>query len=54
LILLTHSGNCIRLQVERIKTLGRETQGVKLMRVKEEDRIVDVAVIGDPQQEVLF
>jgi DNA gyrase subunit A len=48
LIILTRKGNCIRLKAGRIKTLGRETQGVKLMRVKEGDEVVDVAVIQEP------
>jgi DNA gyrase subunit A len=46
LIILTKSGTVIRLKANNVKELGRDAQGVRLMRVKEGDEIVDVAIIS--------
>lgn len=45
IILLSQQGNIIRLKVSAIRPMGRNTKGVKLMRLKEDDKIIDVAVI---------
>ena len=44
-LLLTERGISLRMAVARVPRISRVTQGVRLMRVKEEDRIVDVARI---------
>jgi len=44
-IILTKNGQVIRLRSDEIKVLGRTAQGVRLMRVKPGDSIIDVAII---------
>ena len=44
-ILLSQHGNIIRMKASTIRISGRVTQGVRLMKLREDDRIVDVAVI---------
>jgi len=51
LIILTKAGTVIRLRANNIKELGRSAQGVKLMKVKEGDKIVDVAIISRAEEE---
>ncbi len=46
-ILLTKSGTIIRLKAEEIKMLGRNAMGVRLMKVKDNDEIVDVDIIEE-------
>jgi len=43
LMLITTGGNVIRLPVSDIRTIGRNTQGVRLIRLGEEDRLASVA-----------
>jgi len=43
LMIMSTGGLVIRLQVSQISLLGRATQGVKLIQLDEEDRVVDVA-----------
>ena len=47
LMLITQDGKIIRLNVEGIRVIGRSTQGVKLMDLEGEDRIVAVAKLAD-------
>jgi DNA gyrase subunit A len=44
-ILITENGVAIRQQIGRVSVTGRNTQGVKLIRLDENDRISDVAKI---------
>ena len=43
ILLITDDGTLIRMPVSSISTLGRNTQGVRLMRVEEGCRVVCVA-----------
>jgi DNA gyrase subunit A len=43
LMLIATGGNVIRLPVSDIRTIGRNTQGVRLIRLGEEDRLASVA-----------
>ncbi len=43
LILMTKSGIANRISVSDIKTIGRNTQGVRFMKLKEDDKVIDVA-----------
>ncbi len=47
LMLITQEGKIIRLNVGEIRVIGRSTQGVKLMDLEGEDRIVAVAKLAD-------
>lgn len=52
LMLINASGLIIRVTVNGISSVGRNTQGVKIMRLNEDDRIVALArVISKPDEE---
>ena len=53
LMIITRNGVINRQRVEEIRTIGRATQGVKLMNLDEGDEVVDVArvVIEDDEEE---
>lgn len=50
LMITTKSGIIIRMPVSDIRVMGRATQGVKVIRVDEDDQIADVAVVT-PEEE---
>ncbi|MDA0839954.1 MAG: DNA gyrase subunit A [Planctomycetota bacterium] len=43
LMMITHTGMIVRSPISGISTIGRNTQGVRLIRLKEGDRLVSVA-----------
>ena len=45
-LILTEKGILIRMNVSEIRRIGRATQGVRLIRLDEGDRVVSVAVTG--------
>ncbi|MFQ5905668.1 MAG: DNA gyrase subunit A [bacterium] len=45
LILISSSGQVIRLRAKGLREMGRNTQGVRLMNMKKGDRVIDVAHI---------
>ncbi len=45
LMITNESGIVIRMKVNEMREMGRATQGVKLIRIDENDRIADVAVV---------
>ncbi len=47
LMLITQEGKIIRISIDGIRVSGRSTQGVKLMDLGEEDRLVAVAKIAE-------
>ncbi len=55
LMITNESGIVIRLKVSEMREMGRATQGVKLIRIDENDRIADVVVVkmndGDVENE---
>ncbi len=51
LMLITHEGKIIRINVDGVRISGRSTQGVKLMDLEGEDRLVSVARLGDRDEE---
>lgn len=44
-VLASRKGQFIRMELKKIKRLGRDTQGVTLMRLREGDRVSSVALI---------
>jgi len=46
-MIITQHGLTIRLAVSKISLLGRATQGVRLINLKEEDRIASVARVAN-------
>jgi DNA gyrase subunit A len=52
LMLISGRGQVIRVPVQSIKIIGRTTQGVRLIRLQEGDRVVDVArVVGKKEEQ---
>ncbi len=45
ILVITKEGNVIRLQVADISVIGRDTQGVRVIRTNEADLVTDVAVV---------
>ncbi|MFW6012253.1 MAG: DNA gyrase subunit A [bacterium] len=53
LIMITREGKIIRFPVEGVRTIGRATQGVKLMDIESSDRIVALAKVVEEDDETL-
>jgi DNA gyrase subunit A len=53
LILITQDGKIIRIAVEGVRVSSRSTQGVKLMDLGSEDRLVSVAKLSEREDEVV-
>lgn len=45
LVVITKNGILIRQSIENIRTIGRNTQGVKLIRLDKEDTIADITTV---------
>ncbi|MGP4038965.1 DNA gyrase subunit A [Gracilibacillus sp. D59] len=52
IMIMTVSGVLIRMQVEGISTTGRNTQGVRLIRLQEEEKVATVAKV-DREEEII-
>ncbi|MBU1880735.1 DNA gyrase subunit A [bacterium] len=52
LMIVTTSGMVIRQPIEKIRTIGRVTQGVRLIRIAEEDHIADIAKVVKSEEHV--
>jgi len=50
LIMITQKGMTIRCPVQGIRTIGRNTQGVRLINLEEGDRLTDVARLGEKEE----
>ncbi|HPC12166.1 MAG TPA: DNA gyrase C-terminal beta-propeller domain-containing protein, partial [candidate division Zixibacteria bacterium] len=51
LILITRKGVTCRTAVKGISVIGRNTQGVRLMQLRDDDTVIDVAhVVTDESQ----
>ncbi len=51
MMLITHAGKIIRINVDGVRVSGRATQGVKLMDLDDEDRLVSVAKLGERSED---
>ena len=51
LMLITDAGKLLRLRAKSIPTMGRATQGVRLMDMGDEERIMDVARLAETDDE---
>jgi DNA gyrase subunit A len=49
LVLISHDGTVIRTAAEGISRMGRATQGVRVMNLREGDRMSAIARITEPQ-----
>ncbi|MBD3169873.1 MAG: DNA gyrase subunit A [candidate division Zixibacteria bacterium] len=50
LMLITQHGIVVRIAVKDIKTIGRNTQGVKLINLGKDDKLIDVASIATEEE----
>lgn len=50
LIVITTNGILIRQPIDKIRTIGRNTQGVKLIRLEPEDKIADITTVLHEEQ----
>ncbi|OUS15687.1 DNA gyrase subunit A [Gammaproteobacteria bacterium 50_400_T64] len=53
IMLISDQGTLVRTRVDGIPTLGRNTQGVRLIRVREDETLVGVADIQEEEAEVV-
>ena len=51
LIIISAGGQTIRLQTKDIPQIGRATQGVRVMRLKDNDRVASIALVGESEIE---
>lgn len=51
LIIISAGGQTIRLLSKDIPKIGRATQGVRVMRLKDDDRVASVALVGESADE---
>ncbi|NBC09536.1 MAG: DNA gyrase subunit A [Bacteroidetes bacterium] len=51
MMITTRMGIVIRMAVSDIRVMGRATQGVRLIRLGEEDEIADIAIVRDSEDE---
>ncbi|MCB0705650.1 MAG: DNA gyrase subunit A [Saprospiraceae bacterium] len=51
LMIMTKSGITIRMAVEDLRVMGRATQGVRVIRIDEDDEIADITVLSDAGEE---
>ena len=51
LLIITKSGLIIRMAVSDIKQAGRNTQGVKLINIKDNDSIASVSVVAKGEED---
>ncbi len=51
LVVVSTQGQVIRLALKGISSIGRATQGVRIMRMKEGDKVASVALIGETKLE---
>jgi len=51
LMLITNSGKLIRMDIEGISVIGRNTQGVKLIEISSEEQVIGVARLEEKEEE---
>ena len=50
-ILITDSGMLIRMPLDQISTLGRVTQGVRLINIKDNQKLSTISLVGKNDEE---
>ena len=53
LMIITSEGMVIRLRVKEVRTISRNTQGVRMIKVNEEDYVVDVCRVAKSEEKQL-
>jgi DNA gyrase subunit A len=52
LLVITEQGKMLRTPVNQIRTIGRATQGVRLMDLEAPDKVVSIALVAKTEEEV--
>ena len=52
LMATTRAGQIIRMGIDDISVIGRATQGVRVVRLREEDSVISIATISNAEQDV--
>lgn len=50
-MLITQQGKILRMVTRGIRTIGRATQGVRLIEMEPDDRVVSVARLAEREEE---
>ena len=53
LLMITQKGKLIRIATDKIPTIGRNTQGVRLIRLKEDEKVIGIATVFSTEEEEL-
>lgn len=53
LMLVTDSGKIIRLRMVELRVIGRNTQGVRLLNISPEERVVSLALLAEKEDEIV-
>ena len=49
-MVITDAGTLIRMQVREISVIGRNTQGVRLIDIKSDSKVIGVARVEDEEE----
>jgi DNA gyrase subunit A len=52
LVIITKNGMVIRQSVKELRVMGRNTQGVRLIRLNEDDSIADIARVVSEDEDL--
>jgi DNA gyrase subunit A len=50
-LLITQQGMILRMQTNDVRAIGRATQGVKLIDIEGDDRVVSIAKLVEKEEE---
>ncbi|MEC7581820.1 MAG: DNA gyrase C-terminal beta-propeller domain-containing protein, partial [Pseudomonadota bacterium] len=50
IMLISDKGTLVRTRVDEVSILGRNTQGVRLIRLKDGEKLVGLEAVQDPEQ----
>ncbi len=50
ILIASHNGKCIRFNEKDVRNMGRDSQGVRSLKLQEEDFIVDMAIVKENSQ----
>ena len=53
-MIITDSGVVMRMPMEQISTLKRATQGVRLIHLKDEQKVATVTVVDKDEEEIVI
>jgi DNA gyrase subunit A len=54
LMIITQAGNVLRIPVSSLRVMGRATQGVRLINIRENDKIASVAYVEVDEEDELI